>query len=149
MIKQRKILNSSFYKRIQEVTDAKTTLENHLNETIKEITSQESNMESLQKAIYEKTGPMQLSQTRLELRSYRPNNELVRDPVQYNLVDEVKEIEASVNQLQQRYVQSQTTLKNLNRKKLILEEDIAIKEKSLLIDQEQCMTLRKQMDKDN
>jgi hypothetical protein len=106
-------------------------------------------MESLQKAIYEKTGPMQLSQTRLELRSYRPNNELVRDPVQYNLVDEVKEIEASVNQLQQRYVQSQTTLKNLNRKKLILEEDIAIKEKSLLIDQEQCMTLRKQMDKDN
>jgi tektin-1 len=39
MIKQRKILNSSFYKRIQEVTDAKTTLENHLNEVRSYYTS--------------------------------------------------------------------------------------------------------------
>lgn len=88
---------------------------------------------------------MQLSQTRLDLRSYRPNNELVRDPVQYKLVDEVKEIEDSVRFLQQHYAQSQQALKKLNRNQLILEEDIAIKTNSLQIDQDQCMSLRKEL----
>lgn len=32
ILKQREIVNDSFYKRIQEVTDAKATLEEHLKE---------------------------------------------------------------------------------------------------------------------
>ena len=88
---------------------------------------------------------MQLSHTRLELRSYRPNNELVCDQVQYSLVDEVKAIEESIQVLQQHFTASQETLKKLNRNKLILEEDIAIKSNSLQIDQDQCVQLRKQL----
>lgn len=89
---------------------------------------------------------MQLSHTRLDLRSHRPNNELVRDPAQYELVSEVHEIEDAVQRLQEHYLQSQATLKKLNRNQLILEEDISIKKVSLSIDQDQCMALRKQMD---
>ena len=112
---------------------------------LKEISNQEQNIEVLQEAIYSKTKPMQLSHTRLDLRSYRPNNELVHDPVQYELVHEVREIEDSVQRLQDHYLQSNATLKRLNRNQLILEEDIAIKTNSLHIDQNQCMELRKQM----
>lgn len=89
---------------------------------------------------------MQLSQTRLDFRSNRPNNELVRDPAQYQLVDEVKEIELTVQKLQEHYLQSQATLKKLNRNKLVLEEDISVKTLSLSIDNDQCMSLRKEMD---
>ncbi len=89
---------------------------------------------------------MQLAHTRLSIRSHRPNNELVKDPVQYKLVDEVNLIDQSVSRLQDHYLQSEATLKKLNRNQLILEEDIAVKTTSLAIDQDQCMSLRKQMD---
>ena len=116
-----------------------------LLQVIKEIASQEQNIASLQQAIHDKTGPMQLSQTRLDLRSYRPNNELVRDPAQYELAYEVKEIEFTVQKLQEHYLQAQATLKKLNRNQLVLEEDISIKTLSLSIDNDQCMSLRRQM----
>ena len=49
----------------------------------------ESNIASLRQAIKEKQAPMQVSQTRLDTRSYRPNVELCRDRVQYKLLNEV------------------------------------------------------------
>lgn len=89
---------------------------------------------------------MQLAHTRLSYRSHRPNNELVKDPVQYRLVEEVELLDQSVAQLQDHYLQSEATLKKLNRTQLVLEEDIAVKTNSLAIDQGQCMSLRKKMD---
>ena len=88
---------------------------------------------------------MQLAHTRLHNRSQRPNNELVQDPVQYQLVHEVNQIDESVQQLQKHFLQAEATLKKLNRNQLVLEEDIAIKTNSLMIDADQCMALRKQM----
>ena len=40
----------------------------------------------LKQAIRDKEPPMQVAQTRLDHRTYRPNVELCRDPVQYRLV---------------------------------------------------------------
>lgn len=85
-----------------------------------------------------------LAQTRLELRSQRPNQELVRDPVQYGLVDEVSEISGSIEQLQTSLADSENTLKALIRSQLSLEENIRVKANSLHIEG-QCMTLRKQL----
>ena len=112
----------------------------------REITAQEENINLLKAALEQKAGPMQLAHTRLNLRSQRPNNELVRDPVQYRLVEEVGEIEHSAQQLLERLAESEATLKRLNRNELVLEEDIAIKTNSLQIDQDQCMATRKAMD---
>ena len=106
----------------------------------------EENIEKLKEAIQQKVGPMMLAQTRLGIRSQRPNNELVRDPVQYGLVDEVGQISGSVEGLKTRLVESENTLKALNRNELKLKESIDIKCKTLEIDEKQCMTLRSQLD---
>lgn len=107
----------------------------------------EGNIESLQEAIANKAPPMMLSHTRLDLRSERPQRELVRDPVQYGLISEVGEIAQSVELLTSRLADSQSALKGLIRNQLSLQEDIEVKSKSLSIDQDQCMGLRGQLDK--
>lgn len=104
----------------------------------------EKNIKELGVTVTAKQGPMKLAHTRLELRSYRPNTELVRDPVQYGLVDEVSEIAGSIQQLNSRLAESEDTLKSLIRCQLTLEEDIAVKSNSLKIE-DQCMSLRKQL----
>ena len=104
----------------------------------------EKNIEELRRTVVAKQGPMKLAHTRLELRSHRPNTELVRDPVQYGLVDEVGEIGGSIQQLHSRLADSEDTLRALNRVQLTLEEDISIKSNSLKIEG-QCMSLRNQL----
>lgn len=106
----------------------------------------EGNIAEQREAVGAKEGPMMLAQTRLSHRSQRPNVELVRDPVQYGLVEEVEQIHGSVGQLLTRLNDSESALKGLLRNQLTLEEDIEIKTNSLYIDREQCMALRKQLD---
>lgn len=109
----------------------------------------DENVSQMQACIQDKTGPMMLAQTRLEIRSHRPSKELVRDPVQYGLIGEVNEISSSVEQLEQRLADSKKTMKVLYQNQLTLEEDIAVKNKSLFIDQDQCMALRGQLGPSN
>ena len=71
----------------------------------------EDNIDKLKKAIAEKEAPMALAQTRLDIRSERPNVELCRDAVQYRLIEEVTEISGSVQDLQARLAQSEASLK--------------------------------------
>ena len=106
----------------------------------------EQNISQLQRAIDDKVGPMKLAHTQLNWRSQRPNNELVRDPVQFQLVAEVDQIEVSVQQLQHRLAESEATLKRLNRTELVLLDDIEMKSNSLHVDIDLCMTLRKQLE---
>lgn len=106
----------------------------------------EHNIGQMHRAVEDKVGPMKLAHTQLNWRSQRPNNELVRDPVQYRLVAEVDQIENSVQQLQRRQAESDTALKRLNRTEFILQEDIDIKSNSLHVDGDLCMALRKQLE---
>ena len=57
----------------------------------------EGNISQLKAAIDEKLAPLKVAHTRLAQRSQRPNIELTRDPAQYQLVNEVKLIEASIS----------------------------------------------------
>ena len=106
----------------------------------------EENVGRQKDAVSRKTAPMMLAQTRLDLRSQRPNQELVRDPIQYGLISEVGEIAQSVDVLRERLADSESALKGLIRSQLSLEEDIEVKRTSLTIDRDQCMALRKQLD---
>ncbi len=47
---------------------------------------------------------MKLAHTRLDMRNKRPNIELVYDPAQKRLIEEVREIECEIQRLQERYV---------------------------------------------
>ena len=78
---------------------------------------------------------MKLANTRLDVRTNRPHIELVRDPAQYKLVQEVKEIEESIRRLQQRLNDSHKQLKDLDRNKLILLKDIEVKTNTIRVDE--------------
>ncbi|XP_067866103.1 tektin-1 [Heterodontus francisci] len=142
MWKQVEAVNRAFKFRIQETRDAKCKLEKHLNKVLDEISKQEKNIDLLKKAIMDEEGPMMVAQTRLDTRTKRPNVELVRDPAQYRLIGEVKEITDNVNRLRETLAQAEAELKGLRRNQLALEEEIEIKTNSLYIDDVQCMNLR-------
>ena len=105
----------------------------------------EGNIADLEAAIRAKSGPLKLAHTRLEIRSQRPNKELVRDPVQYGLTAEVKEISESIQHLDEMTAESRKALKGLVKNQLTLEDDIVIKAKSLHVDRDLCMGRRAQL----
>lgn len=55
-------------------------------QVLQEIFDMEKNIELLKKAIQDKQAPMQVNNTRLDVRTRRPNIELCRDPVQHRSV---------------------------------------------------------------
>lgn len=141
--KQAETVNESFRIRLQEMIIAKTNLEENLNQTILEIGSMNENIAALKEAIRLKDSPMRVAHMRLNTRAYRPNIELVRDPVQYGLCEEVAQITDSIEALTAKLNESNAKLRNLESNKKALEEDIAVKTNSLNIDQSQCLRLRK------
>jgi len=143
MKRQCELVDDAMTRRIHETRDAKCKLEEHLSKVLRQITEMEDNIDKLQKAIAEKEAPLKLAHTRLDNRSYRPNVEQCRDPVQYRLIEEVQTIEASIAQLQDRLAQSHSSMKGLIRKKIDLEEDIDVKANTLFIDETECMGMRK------
>jgi len=112
----------------------------------KEIESMEGNISQLKSAIEEKLAPLKVAHTRLAQRSQRPTIELTRDPAQYQLVNEVKLIEASISALESQLEASEASLKGLIRNQIDLKEDIRIKTKSLHIDKVLCQDLRATID---
>ena len=55
-----------------------------ISQVCTEIAQQERNIDNLKAAIRAKEDPLKVAQTRLNSRTYRPNVELCRDPVQYS-----------------------------------------------------------------
>lgn len=136
-------VNVAFTNRIAETADAKNKLQCHLAKTLQEIFQTEMTIESIKKAIKDKQAPMRVAQTRLDERTRRPNVELCRDPAQLRLVNEVHEIDDTIQALQQRLREAEDTLQMLVHTKANLEHDLSIKANSLFIDQEKCMGMRK------
>lgn len=142
MREQADAVDVAFQRRVDEVQDAKNKLEENCKKVCNEIAQTEKNINDLKQAIKDKENPMKVAQTRLHVRENRPNVELCRDPVQYNLVGEVHEIARSVDALMQRLNEAENALKDLQDNRMALEKDISIKKNSLFIDKDKCMTHR-------
>ncbi|XP_074777875.1 tektin-3 [Athene noctua] len=136
-------VNVAFTNRITETADAKSEIRTHLAKTLQEIFQMEMNIEAIRKAIRDKGPLLKVAQTRLDERTRRPNMELCRDAAQLRLVNEVYEIDETIQSLQQRLRDAEDTLQVLFRAKSVLEHDLTIKANSLFIDQEKCMGMRK------
>lgn len=143
MVNQWNSVNNSFTDRIREYMDAKNKLQTHLSRVLQEIFDMEKNIELAKKCIADKEAPMQVAQTRLATRTRRPNVEGCRDPVQHRLVEEVHEINETVEYLQSKLRESENALQHLLRTKSSLEQDLSVKNNSLFIDRERCMGMRK------
>nr|XP_001918419.2 tektin-3 [Equus caballus]XP_005597855.2 tektin-3 [Equus caballus]XP_005597856.2 tektin-3 [Equus caballus] len=136
-------VNLSFTNRIAETADAKNKIQVHLAKILQEIFQTEMTIESIKKAIKDKSAFLKVAQTRLDERTRRPNVELCRDMAQLRLVNEVYEVDDTIQTLQQRLRDAEDTLQSLVHTKATLEHELAVKANSLYIDQEKCMSVRK------
>ncbi|XP_014796311.1 PREDICTED: tektin-3-like [Calidris pugnax] len=136
-------VNAAFTNRIAETAEAKSKIQAHLAKTLQEIFQMEMNIEAIQKAMRNQGPPFRVAQTRLDERTRRPNMELCRDTAQFCLVNEVHEIDETVQILEERLRATEENLQMLYHAKSILQHELAIKANSLLIDQEKCMGIRK------
>ncbi|XP_075415707.1 tektin-1 [Tenrec ecaudatus] len=141
--KQCDVVDTAFKNGLKETKDAKDKLAVHLAKVMEEVASQEKNITALEKAILDQEGPAKVAHTRLKARTCRPNVELCRDTAQYRLIREVHEISHNISRLKDTLAQAQVLLKGLNRRQLALQEEIAVKENTIYIDEVLCMQMRK------
>ncbi|XP_026291601.1 tektin-1 [Frankliniella occidentalis] len=139
-------VNESFRRRIDEIKEAKTKLEQRHHETARQANEMTRNITALQKAIQEKEGFMALAHTRLGNRAQRLRMELCRDDVETSLISEVMQIQAAVTELQNQLAHAEASLRYLLKMQIQLEEDINVKTNSLKIDEVECLTVRDAMD---
>lgn len=135
--------NTSLQQRVSECTDAHNKLQSHLSKTMQEIYDQEKDISHLKKAIRDKEAPLKVAQTRLESRTHRPDVELCRDPPYHRLVEEVGQIQESVDLLNRKLNDAESAHQDLLMNKARLEHDLKIKSNSLFIDREKCLSSRK------
>ncbi|XP_007968132.3 tektin-4 [Chlorocebus sabaeus] len=135
-------VNLAFGRRCEELEDARHKLQQHLHKTLREITDQEHNVAALKQAIKDKEAPLRVAQTRLYLRSHRPNVELCRDAAQFRLVNEVEELNMSLAALREKLLEAEQSLRNLEDTHMSLEKDITAMTNSLFIDRQKCMAHR-------
>jgi len=138
---QRRATEYAYRKRIHESEQAKNELEWQEKNTKTEITAMEGDIQTLKEAIDAKMAPMMVAQTRLENRTNRPNVELCRDIPQYQLCHEVGEIEGSIKALMEKLRVAENALENLLQDLARIEEDLAVKTKSLSLENE-CIQTR-------
>ncbi|XP_048221957.1 tektin-3 [Perognathus longimembris pacificus] len=136
-------VNWSFTKRIAEIGEAKSKIQVHLAKILQEIFQTEMTIESIKKAIKEKSAFLKVAHTRLDERTRRPNIELCRDMAQLRLVNEVYEVHDTIQTLQQRLREAEDSLQALVHTKATLEHDLAVKANTLYIDQDKCMSMRR------
>lgn len=133
-----------YRKRIREFERAKDELEWQKKNTEDEIAELENDIRGLEESIRDKVNPTKLAQTRLENRTYRPNVELCRDAPQYGLTDEVKQLEATKKALEEKLKQSQHALDGLQKNLHRINDDLAEKNNSLMLDK-RCMDVRQKL----
>ena len=104
---------------------------------------QEKHIQHLKKAIRDKEAPLKVAQSRLEARTHRPDMELCRDPPHHRIVEEVGQIQESVDLLNRKLNEAEHSHQDLLVNKARLEHDLKIKSNSLFIDREKCLSSRK------
>jgi len=123
----------AFRRRIHETSRAKDELMWQQGQTMQEIKDMEGQIHDLELAVREKKNILKVAQTRLENRADHPNVELCVDDIYYGLVDEVKQLEASVNALQSKLTDSKHQLNSLQSELATINSDLTTKHNALTI----------------
>ena len=108
----------------------------------REISNSKKQLRSLKSAHHEKLAPVKLTQTRLEQRSHRPDNEACSDNVHERLLKESVQLEQSQQMLNKKIAETEETLKHLDEDRAMLVRDIKVKKITLNIDKNKCLPLR-------
>nr|CAX70199.1 Tektin-4 [Schistosoma japonicum] len=135
-------VNAAFQNNLNQLTAAKTTLEENLKSVVYKISLLEHNLNELKEAIRAKDDPLMTAQTRLHLRTFRPNMELCKDPASVSLVDEVNILGQSLDELLHQYSTVENKLKDLHDTQMALEKEIELKTETIYLDQTRCLPRR-------
>jgi len=135
--------DDAFNVRLAETSDAKTLDEQNLSKTRGEISDQDLTIKGLNTTITDQNAPLAMAETRLSKRTYRPNVELVHDPVEDVLVKEAQDIESAVESLRVNLSEAEAAQRGLVRAENALIDDINTKMQSLSVDN-RCMQRRQQ-----
>lgn len=135
--------NNALARRAGETLEAKSKLQIHIHKIQQEIFDVEKTIELLRKAIIDKSNPLKVAHTRLEVRSHRLNIELCKDNAQNSLVKEVGNITDSIDILHRKLQETEAQHQQLLKTRANLETDLQTKVNSLFIDREKCMGLRR------
>ncbi|CAH8652237.1 unnamed protein product [Heterobilharzia americana] len=117
-------VNAAFQDNLNQLIAAKATLEENLKNVLCEISLMEHNLNELREAIRAKDDPLKITQTRLHLRTFRPNVELCKDPASVSLAEEVNALGQSLDELLHQYSTVENKLKDLHDTQLILEKKL-------------------------
>ncbi|KAL2079973.1 hypothetical protein ACEWY4_023766 [Coilia grayii] len=130
---QEMALEFAIRKRTHNLEQARDELRWQLKITRDEIQDLEDDIRGLETDLHAKQGFLKLAHTRLENRTKRPGMDLCRDEVQYGLVEEVKQLEASVQTLNQKLGQARHSLQNLQQHEACMQEDLSRKDEALAL----------------
>ncbi len=103
----------------------------------------ERHIERLKSQIAAKDPPLRVAQTRLQKRLRRPDVENCNDGPHNKLMEEVSELHQCIKHLEDKLQEANHSLEDLRRNKERLEQNIKVKNNSLLIDRQKCMSLRR------
>ncbi|TPP56496.1 Tektin a1 [Fasciola gigantica] len=131
---QKDTVNSALQKHLTKLEAELQTYKNKLKETVDEISEAEKMIEKLRFAISDKNNYIKLVQTRMHLHNQRPGVEMARDPPQKAMLDELVDLEKSVDRLSDQMIVAENNLKRLQDSQVMLEKQIQLKMNSIQID---------------
>ncbi|CAH8860578.1 unnamed protein product [Trichobilharzia szidati] len=135
-------VNEALAQRIREVSDARNKLQSSLGHTLQEIMDTEREIESIKNAIRDKEAYLKTATSRLNIRLQRPGMDHVCDAAQTQLKCEVAQLKDTIKLLKQQLCRAEDILQELLRLKSAKEAELAIKNNSIFIDREKCLSLR-------
>ncbi|GLG93766.1 Tektin-3 [Gryllus bimaculatus] len=126
-----------------QTAEVKRKMEMHLRKVQDEMFAVEKYMELLRKAIDDKSRPLKVAHTRLEVRSHRRDIELCKDEPHTTLIKEVDMVRCSIEILHRKLLECEAKHQQLLTTRSNLEQNLEIKANSLFIDQEKCLGMRR------
>jgi hypothetical protein len=122
---------------------ARDQLQNHLHRIQGENHSTAKTVELLKRSLHDKESYVKVAQSRIALLAMRPTSENLNDREYPKLLRESIDLQCSINKLNRSLCQEENALQHLLRIKTTVENDLAIKNNSLFIDEQKVVGLRR------
>ncbi|XP_068189532.1 tektin-2 [Antennarius striatus] len=132
---QRRATEFALRKRNHDEEQACSELEWQIRRTEDEVTEMESDIHGLDADLQAKTASLKLVHTRLENRTNRPGMDLCRDEVQYGLISEAHQLEATIVALKQKLSEAQLSLQKMKLHLARMLQDLSRKQEGLSLEQ--------------
>ncbi|XP_034016019.1 tektin-2 [Thalassophryne amazonica] len=132
---QCKATDFALRKRFHDEEQARDELEWQIKNTEDEMAEMQNDIRRLDEDLHAKTAFMKLAHTRLENRTNRSGMDLCRDEVQYGLINEVNQLEATILALKKKLSEAQHSLQKMQLHHSHMLQDLSRKQESLSLEQ--------------